>query len=73
MSTFILTSSLSEFRINDDQSIDRMSVSSHEFKPWAPAGSTWEPIVIGQPMYGMSPIGPFRTSEVRVVKDGNRE
>lgn len=67
MSTFVLTASLSEFRINPDRSIDRMSISSCEFLDWAPAGSEWERIVIGEPMYGTTSKGPFRTSPVVAV------
>lgn len=67
MATYVVTSSLSEFRINKDRSIDRMSASAITFSDWAPAGSSWMSIEIGCPMLGQTPIGPFCTSQVRAV------
>lgn len=75
MATYVLTSSLSEFRINPDQSIDRMSVMATRFSPWAPAGSKWGTIRIGEPITGTTDRGPFTTSRVvslAHVKEGSQ-
>lgn len=68
MSTYVLTESLSEFRIRPDQSIDRMAVHSTRFVEFAPAGSTWHQIRIGEQIFGRTPEGGiFRTGVVTVV------
>lgn len=64
--TYVLTSSLSEFRISGD-TIERMGVMGISFQPFV-AGAKWDTIRIGEPMTGTDGNGRmWRTSPVLLV------
>jgi hypothetical protein len=63
--TYILTESLSEFRIRPDGDIDRMSLSDTQFRPFV-RGGVRERLIIGERLAGVDEHGR-RWSTSRVV------